>query len=1153
MEQLVHLRLKSIYKAFKQSSRSSSSSNDGGGNSSSGNLIHDGPSNSKHAASNSHHQSDYDDLDDDGMSDDTQALLHAAAAAGTFSNSKFGNGGATETNNIGSGSGGSISLPSQAKDMVDKYMAEKEKADKAAQALLAELEEEEEAMKSKKTKKKKKKQRQQAKKDEERKEDEPAEEEEEEGSPPNVAKKECASRSSTIPDDDDSSEDLPLPKKQNANRKLPPPRARQQAGTPKYGTTTAREFDDMKVATAESHKTTHNQQQPLLSDAVREPEETPESQPSLAPNQQNDSIEIQLCALVEEGNVAGIEELLCTLKGVPGRAQLRKNAKKALKKLRTEEEAEEELAAHGALQKDDDDEEEEEECVLTVDDLGQASSSGGHARPSAESSTRRSGGLLKVVTELKIIPGKPGSTARSQAHHTQVGTTPRAECVMQMDPAVVGWVIGKGGQRIRELMDQSGAKVWIDQDNKTPQDPRTVYVSGSRQCVDHAVRLLKELVANAPLAGGANQASDDAAIPADDAEPSVAHEVTFDRNKQATPNGAVKAARKHAPRAEAKVSKAEKVPAFRPPKEPFPAPTPEKGVDLSSKTEVHHETGVSMHVLTCEPRFVPLLIGRRGWTIKHIQDSSGARVDIDQTVTPRRIRISGSESNVEVAIRLVRDVLSYPHAQLHANGTIDCSESTGDAQVLRLVGCDVPDHPQAGTMPLEDVPHHPGEQLLTASPAVGPPAEIEERNHSPLPSSLIMTGDAKSLISASSSLSSTPEPSMASSSKAYFSQLQTGPLVPPDFTVASYPISSPSAGATASGNCYLRHDMGLGEMAVAARVSGGMGVGSSPLYGGGLVGVHQGQHFGMPPHPHAYAQQMQKRPMGLGPNMVHEQHLGNFAAVPGNPMSPQHMRMLPQSLNGHLHQPTRLNFGVGGMAQQANNIPLHHESVFQDPQPQFRRPESSIPDVTGLHQLNKNLGRSHFSRPPEPSLRPALWDRQTTGDVSNCAPPQSSPEMYYLDSLRHQSHGGTHVGEALPLHFDMPQAVAQARGGVLQSSPLEVAGNVLAPVRDDSLMVDSLFGPLGSGGGQSEAQAILPGFQGLSINGGDVGLHGGAWGPSGWDDVDCGDMAAGLLAESSGESVLFAALQPHHNTQEQLHPPQSRFIWGSTKESVGQV
>lgn len=456
-------------------------------------------------------------------------------------------------------------------------------------------------------------------------------------------------------------------------------------------------------------------------------------------------------------------------------------------------------------------------------------------------------------------------------------------------------------------------------------------------------------------------------------------------------------------------------------------------------------------------------------------------------------------------------------------------------------------------MPLEDVPHHPGEQLLMASPAAGPATENEERNHSPPPSSLIMTGDAKSLISASSSLSSTPEPSMASSSKAYFGQRQTGPLVPPDYGVASYPISSPSAGVAAAGNGFLRHDIGLSEMAVAARVSGGMGVGSSPLYGGGLIGMHQGQHFGMPPHPHAYAQQVQKRPMGLGTNMMHEHHLGNFAAVPGNPMSPQHMRMPPQGPNGQLHHPTRLDFGVGGMARQANNIPLHHQNVFNDPQTRFRRPEASIPDAAGLHQLNKNLGRPHYNAPLEPSVGPALWDRQQMGDVTNRAPPQSSPEMYYLDSLRLQSHGGGHVGETLPVHFDVPPAVGQVRGGVLLHPPLEVAANVLAPGRDDSLMVDSLFGPVGSGGGQSEAQAILPGFQGLSINGGDVGLHGGAWAPSGWDDGDGGDMASGLLAESSGESGLFAALQPNLNTKEQLHPPQSRFIWGSTKESVGQV
>merc|ERR1719162_1821537 len=91
----------------------------------------------------------------------------------------------------------------------------------------------------------------------------------------------------------------------------------------------------------------------------------------------------------------------------------------------------------------------------------------------------------------------------------------------------------------------------------------------------------------------------------------------------------------------------------------------------NSKYETDEST---TEIVACEARFVPLLIGKRGWTIKHIQDDSGARVDINQTVTPRQVRISGSKKNVDKAVTMVRDVLSYPHAQLQSSEEMDDDE-----------------------------------------------------------------------------------------------------------------------------------------------------------------------------------------------------------------------------------------------------------------------------------------------------------------------------------------------------------------------------------------------------------------------------------------------------------------------------------------------
>jgi len=81
-------------------------------------------------------------------------------------------------------------------------------------------------------------------------------------------------------------------------------------------------------------------------------------------------------------------------------------------------------------------------------------------------------------------------------------------------------------------------------------------------------------------------------------------------------------------------------------------------------SNTQEQTNFFMKEILCEPRFVPLLIGRRGWTVKQIQDTSGAKVDIDQSVNPRRVTITGNAAQVDHAVQLVHDILRYPHAEL---------------------------------------------------------------------------------------------------------------------------------------------------------------------------------------------------------------------------------------------------------------------------------------------------------------------------------------------------------------------------------------------------------------------------------------------------------------------------------------------------------
>ena len=315
-----------------------------------------------------------------------------------------------------------------------------------------------------------------------------------------------------------------------------------------------------------------------------------------------DEMEQILEALITAEDIDGIESFLHSLKGVPGKAALRKNAKKAIRRLNP----------------------------------------GGNS--SADNNTANAAGASRSVIsdDNARSLGATAPVLSHQYHHQYHHASPyvkdgelltvvstnhkdtRTELVSHISPAVVGWVIGKGGMRIREMMEKSSTKIWIDQDSMKADESRIMYISGKKNSVEAAYRMVEELVAKSPM--GMNDS----------------------HNKQ-------------------KKILNIKQPMMRPPTSAdFPPPSG-SAINESSGPPPSVAGAECVARLTCEPRFVALLIGRRGWTVKHIQDVSGARVDIDQTVTPREVTISGSQKSVASAQRLVRDVLSYPNAQLHYN------------------------------------------------------------------------------------------------------------------------------------------------------------------------------------------------------------------------------------------------------------------------------------------------------------------------------------------------------------------------------------------------------------------------------------------------------------------------------------------------------
>jgi hypothetical protein len=571
-------------------------------------------------------------------------------------------------------------------------------ADAAAAALLAELDDEkkqtEASSKAKKSKKKKKKERQAAKEKEKEMEELRLRVKEEEREDELRLKEQKKSKKIappgkdvpiTIASIDDCGADSQAKKRVNAKKKKKKDQVvvNNKAASPKTEKI-SKQTDDSNDIDSEDE------------DIARFTDVKNNNKNNNNKGGDKEDIEKHLADMVSANDLDGIEKLLTELKGVPGRAALRKNAKKAVKRIKEEREA------HAAKL-------EQEQAVNRLShDISYQTETGNNSNTSeGHIPYRAPEPLLKVVSKNNRI-ATPGQTARY-------------ECVMHMAPSVVGWVIGKGGQRIRDLMEESGAKVWIDQDSMGPKDMRVVYVSGNKKSIDVAVTMVKDLVAKAPVGGTthgntvSNQSINDASSVTSTRSSLTSTPVSLVQNfTQQAPPMAEKP--NFSPVRKPSVSNNHQssvprspnpnsynaIPTTRPapnsPSKQAALSMPPPGILGMSEVAVHNPPSpeiskvngqqqktpaTAVHELTCEARFVPLLIGRRGWTVKQIQDSSGARVDIDQTVTPRRIIISGEVDQVHRAVRLVRGVLSYPHAkqQYSTNGELD--ESDADEAILR--------------------------------------------------------------------------------------------------------------------------------------------------------------------------------------------------------------------------------------------------------------------------------------------------------------------------------------------------------------------------------------------------------------------------------------------------------------------------------------
>ena len=748
MEQLVHLRLKSIYKAFKQSGASmgSGSGNIGGiavsdaGSSASGrNDGHGKDGGSMGGKYSSALRSLLTDSSSDSTKDtfsnfDQSMASEVAAVLQTASNSMADSNGAEyvdghlrrsrgkriSSHDLSPSPGGARNRSSSrtsnaaAERYFRKTQAEMEvaaaaaeaEAEAAAAALLAELDEEmacpnATSKRSKKKKKKKEKTKEVAA----------------------VAATETIFESSSFTGNVESAEkddkiDSSAQMKKSS-KKTTSPKKSTKAHPPIEDDSSDEEmnFEQLIGKTkgstrpSKKEKTDESSEEKTSSPSPTPPKPEPPP-PQEAASASTAHFDSELAVLLSNDDEVGLEGFLADLKGIPGLGAARKTARKALKRIKEACELSvpsesERLQTQISMNLNDPAFKVEADTkeiksaakaapIKPTSGLTPAASTGSATTTATASCPTNSivisnqhEPLLRVVSRTQSTVGTNSSRGVA-SNLASVPASSRAECVMHISPTVVGWVIGKGGSRIRDMMEESGAKIWIDQESMGAKESRVVYVSGKRSSVDSAVRMVKDLVAKAPVAASAaaSQGVALAPTPIPASAPTVKstpvppslpasplYPLTLDPSKEPTSFAAAITSGTSTPNP---------VPLAKQPPAPMndwslpalglsfsasPAlQAAPQSVRLSPKPVNAGGTSLFSHIVTselgCDPRFVALLIGRRGWTVKNIQAESGANLRIDQSVDPPKIIISGNTENVRKAEQMVRDVLKYPHAQL---------------------------------------------------------------------------------------------------------------------------------------------------------------------------------------------------------------------------------------------------------------------------------------------------------------------------------------------------------------------------------------------------------------------------------------------------------------------------------------------------------
>jgi predicted RNA-binding protein YlqC (UPF0109 family) len=199
--------------------------------------------------------------------------------------------------------------------------------------------------------------------------------------------------------------------------------------------------------------------------------------------------------------------------------------------------------------------------------------------------------------------------------------------IIECEPDYVGRVIGKGGENIKEIQTRTGAKINVHQDGCGPTQPRKIELTGTLLSIKDCVELLKWVISNGPRLPPLIPGQYGYVAPQSMSMP------------QQNPYGAPMSS-SHNASGSYGLAMSGQLP----------------GVTLGSPTG----PGSVAVIVDCPKEYCGRVIGKGGETIKTLERTTGARIQVDQNVpagAPCKVNIAGAEANVSVAINMVQDVM----------------------------------------------------------------------------------------------------------------------------------------------------------------------------------------------------------------------------------------------------------------------------------------------------------------------------------------------------------------------------------------------------------------------------------------------------------------------------------------------------------------